>query len=80
MRNQQLAPETLARNARAFGHRRKLRPYYVRIDGRLADPGAESAIASRNHVFPTDQFGIVADAVGNQLGMLDEVRLPLLVT
>jgi hypothetical protein len=63
--NQQLSPETLACNARAFSHRRELRPHHVRIDGRLADPGAESAIASRDHVFPTDQFGIVADAVGN---------------
>jgi hypothetical protein len=74
MRDQQLAPETLASNARAFGHRRELRPYHVRIDGRLADPGAESAIASRDHVFPTNQFGIVADAVGNQLGISTSTR------
>src|SRR6185312_16153229 len=67
-------PELLGGDARAFRHRRHLRPYHIGIDGGLANPGAVAAIAAGDHVFAPDQLGIAANALRNQLGMLDEVR------
>src|SRR2546421_3151814 len=68
-------PELSRRDARAFGERRELRPYHVGIDRRLPDPGAVAAIAARHHVLSSHQLRIAADALRDQLGMLDEVRL-----
>ena len=46
----------------------------IRIDRRLADPGAVAAIAASDHVFSADKFGITPDTLRNQLGVLDEIR------
>src|SRR4029450_1059334 len=68
------SPELPRRDARAFRHRRHLRPYDIRVDRGLSDPGAEAAIASRHHVLAPDELRVAADALRNQLRMLDEVR------
>ena len=59
---------------RALGHRGHLRPYDVGIDRGLTYPRAEAAVASGDHVFPADKVGVTADALRDELGMLDEVR------
>ena len=70
-----LGPELLAGDPRALGHRRELGPHHVGIDRGLADPGAVAAIAAGDHVLAADEFGVAADALRDQLRMLDEVRL-----
>src|SRR5437016_3743347 len=70
-----MLPEFLRCDASAFGHRRHLGPYDIRIDRRLPDPGAEAAVASGHHVFPSDEPRVAADALRDELGMLDEVGL-----
>src|SRR5262245_47808169 len=72
-RSGQLAPE-LARGApRALGHAAELRPRDVRIDGGLTDPGPESTIRSGDDVLAPDQARVASDALGDQVGVLDEV-------
>src|SRR5262245_26952055 len=66
-------PELPRRAARAFGHAGELRPGDVRIDGRLADPRTEAAIGSSDDVLAADQTRVAADALGDQVRMLDEV-------
>ena len=62
-------------NARAFGHRRHLGPDHIGIDRGLADPGTIAAIAAGDDILAADQLGVAADALRDQFGMLDEVRL-----
>src|SRR5580693_393262 len=68
-------PELLGSEARSLGEAGKLGPDDLRIDGRLADPGAVTAIAAGDDVLASDQRGVVADALRDQLGVLDEVGL-----
>src|SRR6188472_799291 len=67
-------PELPGGDARAFCHRRHLRPDDIGIDRGLADPGAVTTVAAGDHVLAADQLGVAADALRNQLRMLDEVR------
>src|SRR5262249_50942475 len=67
----------LRRDARALGHGGELGPCHVRIDGGLADPSAVATVAAADHILAADQVGVAADAMRDQLGMLDEVRLGL---
>src|SRR5215831_188981 len=71
------APEFARCDARAFGHRRHLRPDDVGIDGRLAYPGAESTITAAHHVLASDELRVAADPLRDELRMLDEVGLRL---
>src|SRR5262245_45902525 len=68
-------PELARGDARTLGHRGHLRPHNVGIDGGLSHPRAEAAVASGDHVFPAHQLRVTADALCDELGMLDEVRL-----
>src|SRR5690606_7641897 len=68
-------PELFRGEPGALGHRRELGPDDIRIDGGLADPGPVAAVAARDDVLAPDQLCVAADALGDQLGMLDEVRL-----
>ena len=65
------------REPRALGHRRQLGPHDVGIDGRLADPGAEAAIAAGDDVVAADEVGVAGDALRDQLGVFDEIRFRL---
>src|SRR5262245_6709784 len=66
-------PELPRRAARALGHAGELRPGDVGIDGGLADPRAEAAIGPGHHVLAADQPRVAADALGDQVRVLDEV-------
>src|ERR1700687_3288910 len=67
------APELARGDARAFGHRRHLRPHDVRIDGRLPDPGAEAAVAPGHDVLAADELRVTPDPLRGGIGGLDEV-------
>src|SRR5205823_3336269 len=69
------APELLARDARPFGHRGQLAPHDIGIDGGLADPRAVAAVGTEHHVLPAHQVRVAADALRDELRVLDEVRL-----
>src|SRR3569832_524962 len=68
------SPELLRRQPRAFRHRGELGKHHLRIDRGLSDPGAVAAIRSGNDVLAPDQLGVAADALRDQLRMLDEIR------
>src|SRR6187551_1563638 len=70
-----LLPELARRDSRTFGQRGHLRPDDVGIDGGLAYPRAVAAIAAGHHVLAADEICVAADALRDQLRMLDEVRL-----
>src|SRR5712692_9132820 len=70
-------PKLPGRDARAFRQRGELRPNHVGIDRGLADPGAVAAITAGDDVLAPDQLGVAGDALGDELRMLDEVRLRL---
>src|SRR5712692_9864651 len=70
-------PELPRRNPRALRHRRQLRPHHVRIDRRLADPGAVAAVAAGDDVLAADEFRVAADPLRDELRMLDEIGLRL---
>src|ERR1700689_4342539 len=68
-------PQALGRDLRAFGERRELGPHHGGMHlGREAGPRGEPAVGAGDDVLPADQAGVLADAVGDQLGMLDVVR------
>src|SRR5215469_1358286 len=64
-----LSPQDLRRTPRALGQRLELGP----ADRRVADPRAESAIGAGEHIRAPDQPRIAHEALGDQIGMLDEV-------
>src|SRR5262245_50997155 len=66
-------PELPRRAARPLGHAGELRPGDVGIDGGLADPRAEAAIGPGADVLAAAQPRVAADALGNQVRVLDEV-------
>src|SRR6266849_4139231 len=70
-------PELLRGYPRAFRHRHHLRPYHVRIHGRLAYPGAVAAVASRDDVLAADQLRVAPDPLGDELRVLDEIGFRL---
>src|SRR5262245_52049086 len=69
-----LCPKLLGCQPGALGEGGKLRPHHVGIDGRLADPGAVAAVGAGDDVLAPDQPSVASDALGYQVGMLDEVR------
>ena len=70
-----LGSRTPRGESRAFRHGGELGEHHVGIDGRLSDPGAVAAIAAGDHVLTPDQFGVAANTLRDQFGMLDEIRL-----
>ena len=70
----ELFPTPLGGDTSAFSECREFRPDNVRIDGGLSDPSSVSAIAAGNYVLPSNQFRVIADAIGNQLRVLDKIR------
>src|SRR5262245_7575638 len=67
-------PKLLARQPCPLGEGSKLCPHHVGIDCRLADPGAVAAVGAGDDVLAPDQPSVASDALGDQVGMLDEVR------
>src|SRR5258705_4389927 len=67
-------PELAGGDARTLGHRGHLRPHDVRIDRGLPHPRTEAAVAPGDHILPSDKVRVPADALRDELGMLDEVR------
>src|SRR5262245_17151083 len=70
-----LRPKFARGEARAFGEARELCPYDAGVDCGLAHPGAVAAIAPGDDVLAADQPGIAADALGDQLRVLNKVGL-----
>src|SRR2546423_11783426 len=66
-------PEFPRGNARAFRHGGELRKDHVGIHRGLSDPGAVAAIRAGKYVLAADQPRIAADALRNELRVLDEV-------
>src|SRR5215470_17946905 len=66
-------PELPGGEAGAFGHAGELGPYHRGIHRGLTYPRAESAVGPGDHVLAADQPRVTADALGHQLGVLDEV-------
>ena len=62
-------PEPRGRDARACGERFQLRPRNLRV----ADAGPEAAVGASHHVLAPDEVCVANEALGHQLGMLDEV-------
>ncbi len=69
-----LSPELFCRQARAFGHRLKLRQNDFWMNfwfvSRLR---REAAVSAGDDVFPPDQFGVTHNPLGDQFGMLDDI-------
>src|SRR5215472_8589112 len=70
-------PEFARRESGAFGETGEFRPHDARIDRRLPDPGAVAAITAGNDVLTANESRITADALRDQLGVLDEISLRL---
>src|SRR6185503_16346685 len=68
-------PELLRRDARAFRHRRQLRPDDIGIHRRLSYPGAVAAVAARDDIFPSDEVRVAPYALRDEFRVLDEIRL-----
>src|SRR5215469_6834213 len=68
-------PEFARREPGAFGEAGEFRPHDARIDRRLADPGAIAAITAGDDVLTADKPRITADALRDQLRVLDEIGL-----
>jgi len=69
-----LSPELLRRQARAFRHRLKLGPHYGWVNLRvIRGLRRKAAVRTGDDVFPADQFGESCDALGDELGVFDDV-------
>src|SRR5229473_7096835 len=68
-----LSKQLPRRDLRALGHRLKLRPRDFWIDHGIAGHRGEAAIRARDHILAPDHPGDIADTLGDQLGMFDEV-------
>src|SRR5271166_2413861 len=67
-------PEALGRDRGALGERGELGPHHGRMHlRRERRPGGEPAVGAGDDVLPPDQARVLADAVGDELGMLDVV-------
>ncbi len=67
-------PQFLRPDLCTFGHRPELGPHDGRMNfRRKCRLGGKSTVATADHVFAPDQFGIIRDAFGDQLGMFDDV-------
>src|SRR5256885_561276 len=62
-------PELSRRQSRAFHERLELRPR----DLRMADARSETAVRPRDHVLAPDEPRVLHEALGHELGVLDEV-------
>src|SRR3989442_4737491 len=62
-------PELSRRQSRAFHERLELRPR----DLRMADTRSETAVRPRDHVLAPDEPRVLHEALGDELGVLDEV-------
>src|SRR5271166_3780035 len=73
-----LSPQPLGRDRGALGERGELGPHHGGMYlGGERGPGGEPAVGAGDDVLPADQARILADAVGDELGVLDVVgRVP----
>src|SRR5207253_3242724 len=65
------APKPLRRNRRPLDHRTQLFERDVRVELAVTGKGAKAAIAAGDHPLAPDDVGELADALGDELGMLD---------
>src|SRR5262245_3043518 len=72
-----LFPELSRRQRRAVRHGLELGEHNIGIHGGLSHPGAEAAIAARDHILSADQVGVAANALRDKLRVLDEIRFRL---
>src|SRR5262245_1000803 len=66
-------PEVARGAPRALSHAGELGPHDVWDDGGLTHPRAEAAVRARDDVLATDQSRVATDALGDQIGVFDEV-------
>src|SRR5262245_65068199 len=69
-----LFPELARRKRRTIRHGLELGEHNIGIHRGLPDPGAEAAVTAGDDIFSADQIGIAANALRDQLGMLDKIR------
>jgi hypothetical protein len=72
--NFELLPKSPSGDRRTLGEDREFRPDDVRINRSLPYPSPIPTITAGDYVLPTDQFRIIADAVGYQLRVFDKIR------
>src|SRR5262245_60806893 len=70
-------PELLRGNRGALRERAELGPHDIRVDAARADVDREAAVDAGHDAIATDEVRIAADALRDELGMLDVVRLAL---
>src|SRR4051812_44466635 len=70
-------PEFLRGDRSALRQGGELGPDHIRIDSPGAHVDAESAVHGGHEVVATDEVGVSADALRDELRMLDVVRLAL---
>ena len=61
------------RQARAFGQCGQLRPNDTRVDLARGGEAGKAAIGAGDHVLPPDDAGKARNALGDRLGMLDQI-------
>src|SRR5262245_3652114 len=66
-------PELPGRERGAFSQRFELHPYDLGVDLDAPGESPEAAIDPGDHALRPNDAGILEDAVGDQLGMLDDV-------
>src|SRR6266568_803333 len=59
--------------AGAFGHRLEFGPHHAGCDVAYSSERAEAAVAASHHPLAADQAGVVEQAFGHQVRMLDKV-------
>jgi hypothetical protein len=67
-------PESIRGDLRSLDHGCELRPGNVWVNRECAGEGGEAAVGPGDDVLPPNHGCIALDALGNQFGMLDEVR------
>ena len=68
------SPQLARRQAGPLAERGKLHPHDLGVDLDAAGKGAEAAVGAGDDVLAADHLGVLHDAVGDELRMLDEVR------
>src|SRR5262249_51851070 len=67
-------PKLFAREPCSVAHRLELCPYHGRVDlGAIGGLRRETAVRACHDAFPADQPGKADQALGDQLGVLDDV-------
>src|SRR5215472_4426546 len=68
------SPQRLAREPRAFDEAFEFCPHDRGMDASVERSLRETAIGARDHVLASESVGVARDPLGNELGMLDDIR------